>query len=629
MENNQLLSVLKKYWGYESFRSPQQEIIEAVIDQQDVLAVLPTGAGKSLCFQLPAIYLGGTTIVISPLIALMNDQVEQLTKRGINAYALHSNLDKASQETVLSQIRNKDYALLYISPEKLASAWFQDRIFSLNIRLIAIDEAHCISQWGYDFRAEYLKIAESTVSIDCPRVALTASATPVVQQDIQDKLVMKAPQVFSLSTFRENLSYKVLESDDKQATLIRLVSQLKGSGIIYLKTRKMCHEVGEMLNQASITHQIYHAGLSRELREKAQRQWINNEVQIILATNAFGMGIDKADVRTVIHYGAPNTLEAYYQEAGRAGRDGKTSTVYLIVGANDHHIAQQVIDRVYQSTERVKQVFQSLCDMLQVAEGFWSEKLFRVAIEGLKQRSGFEFMDIHYSLKLLELSGIISYEPEHFSPSTLKILQSPDRLFSYYENNPTFEKIVKAIIRIYGAQIYDSDVRINEQSIAAMAEVSAAKLGEILTFLSQNNIVHYFKGTDMPVIRFLLPRPQAKNLPLDNKLIKFLKERAHQHLEDMYNFIDTSTCKQQYLSSYFGKELAHKCGTCSSCIEISDIDFKKELKLWILYKMQADLGQIKTQFPLVAIDSIAQSLNELMFEEGLKKNAQDQFYFKV
>ena len=619
--------ILKKYWGYNSFRNPQEEIIQSVLSGKDNLVILPTGAGKSVCFQIPAIFFGGTTLVISPLIALMTDQVIQLKKKGINAEALHSGISKDLQATILSQLNSKTHTILYLSPEKLNSLWFQEQLQGIKISLVAIDEAHCISQWGYDFRTEYLSIKEALKGISCPKIALTASATPEVQQDIKVKLGLESATHFSLSTYRANLSYKIISSEDKEASLIQLFKTLSGTSIVYLKTRKMCHEIADLCTKNGISNEIYHAGLSREQRTIAQDKWISNEKKIMLATNAFGMGIDKPDVRNVVHYGAPNSLEAYYQEAGRAGRDGLESAVYLLNGSKDKTLAKNLLLRAYPSNEDIKLVFQSLCDMLQIAEGIYTDEFKILAIEGLKKRTNLEFMDIHYCLKMIDLSGIIKYEPDFNTPSKLLVLVSPNVLFQYYDQNPNLERILKAVIRLYGAQIYDTEVHINETTIAKMAESTPQKVYDVLLQLHKNHIIHYFKGTDLPVIQFLIPRPSLKSLPINHTLIAFLKERAIQNLENIYAFIETPSCKQNFLTQYFGGEITQVCGTCSSCKKL-DSNLIEQIAKYIKEEKEVDLPTLKSHFHNESSLHIAKGLEKLLLDQKIIKNKLDLFVLK-
>lgn len=621
---SETISILEKYWGHQTFRDPQDKIIDAVLNKQDVLAVLPTGAGKSICYQVPALVFGGVTLVISPLIALMNDQVEQLKKRNVNAFYLHSGLQKSAQEDIIGQIQKLDYVLLYISPEKLASEWFQERISSLDVKFVAIDEAHCISQWGFDFRPEYLKIAKSIEQIDCPKIAVTATATDDVKKDIVEKLQLNTPKIFATSIYRDNLVYKTIVSDDKDSALLRVIHYLEGSSIIYVRSRKACHELSEICLKAGVNNVVYHAGLTREQRNQSQISWMSNKVPLVIATNAFGMGIDKDDVRNVVHFGAPESLEAYYQEAGRAGRDGLGSVVTLISSPKDKQRASKQIQRTYQSEENITKVFQALCNQLQIAEGYMLEGFRLLDILGISKRTELELIDVHYSLKILDLSGVIQYQQDYFTPSKIEVLVAPQTLFSLYETNQTLEDVMKAIVRIYGAQIYEDEVVINLESVARMSDVGQETLGKVLLYLHQRKVIRYFKGTDAPVVKFLMPRPPINKIPIDRKLIDFLKERAVKQLEEMYNYISSTSCKQAVLSKYFGNIDLLACGKCSSCRELN-WDLSDKILDLFRHKNTYDLEEIKDAFPTSSYKELSQMLVFLIDSKKIVKLREDVF----
>jgi ATP-dependent DNA helicase RecQ len=621
------LEILRKYWNYPHFRYPQDKIIDSVIEKRDTLAILPTGAGKSICFQVPAIYLGGTTLVVSPLIALMSDQVFQLKKRGLNAYFLHAGMSKSEQEKTIDTCRNLDYCLLYISPEKLNSQWFQERIHQLHIRLVAIDEAHCISQWGYDFRPEYLKISESIVELDCVKIALTASATVKVQKDILEKLTFKNYRHFSSSVYRPNLSYQIVKTDDKINQLVRMLSASNESTIIYCKSRKMCQEIAQTVNTKGFKSTYYHAGLTKEQRHEAQNSWISGQIPIIAATNAFGMGIDKPNVRQVIHLGAPNAIEAYYQEAGRAGRDGEESTVTILSSEKDKTQASGQIEMTFQPLEIVQQVFQALCNQYQLAEGSFSNNPKTIDYQSINKRTGLDFNQIHYSLKLLDLSSIINYQTDNYTPPKLLITQKPDLLFALYESNPQIEEVLKNIIRFYGAAIYEEYQIINESHLAQLCRMDLVRFNQILQFLDKNQVINYQSGTDLPVFQLLIPRPPIKKIPLNFPLIQFLKKRALEQLQWMYDYIDFDGCKQQFLAEYFGNDLDENCKKCTSCQSIDQI-LIDGIEQFIQKNKQSDLDELKTHFEHLNILFLAKHLDFLIFKGRIEKNSENKFVVK-
>lgn len=564
------LEVLKRYWGYDSLRPTQEEVVSAVLEGKDVLALMPTGGGKSLCFQLPAVCKGGITLVISPLISLMLDQVQGLRDKGLNAYYLNSTLPKSEQETVLAKLQKVDGALLYLSPEKLNSEWFKEKKSLLNVTLVAVDEAHCISQWGYDFRPEYLKIGETLSSYKVPVVALTATATPQVRDEIIDKLNLKDPAVFSSGIRRSNLLFSVLSADEKEENLYKELEYLEGPTIVYCRSRKACEEIANSLTAKGITSGVYHAGKSKADRLSIQVSFLINKLKVIVATSAFGMGIDKPDVRKVIHHGAPSSLEAYYQEVGRAGRDGNKASVTLIDGADDEKYSRYVLQNKYPDEDVVRNVYDALCNQLRIAYDFFLDGYHEVDIAFIKSRTGLDFLPIHYSLRILDLSKQLDYQQEFFTPSSLQFVVQPETLHSSYANDSVLEAVIKSTIRVLGADVFYEPQKINETTICNMAGVSQKKLHEIILFLKQKKMVRFFKGTDKPVIKFLTRR--KKKVPINTKLIKFLKENESKKLDEMYGFIHSPICRQVVISKYFGfNESA--CGQCDNCLKKgTDVD---------------------------------------------------------
>ena len=581
----EIYKLLKEYWGYDSLRESQEDIIASVLADEDVFAMLPTGGGKSLCFQLPALVKKGVTLVVSPLIALMLDQVHTLRDKGVNAFYLNSSISVVEQEDVVQKVHQLETSILYLSPEKLNSEWFQNRLPYLNVSLVAIDEAHCVSQWGYDFRPEYLKIADTLRGIRCTKIALTASATEVVRKDLVEKLELSSPKIFLNGVYRENLKFHVHRADAKEEAFVNCFNENNGPTIVYTNSRKSCNHLAEVLAKLGKEAVIYHAGLSKEVRLIAQDKFLKGEVDIIVATSAFGMGIDKPDIRRVIHYGVPASLEAYYQEVGRAGRDGNLSKVILLHDSEDEKLAYYFLQNKYQPVEVVRNVYDALCNRLRVAYGFLLEGYQKLDIPYLKEKTGLEFVEIHFALKMLDLSRVLDYQQEYFTPSRLQFIVSPETLHDLYEEDSKLETVIKSIIRMIGADIYHEPQKINESGICKMAGVSQQELLDVFEFLGQRRVIRFYKGTDLPVIRFVIPR--AKKAPINLKRIAFLKENEEQQLKSMFEFVATDACKQQYISNYFGFEI-ESCGKCSSCGGVKQTEpINSEL-----FSMLQDLGAL-------------------------------------
>ena len=529
---------------------------------------------------------------------------------------MHSALSQVEQNQIIIELRQEEQAFLYLSPEKLSSEWFTDQIPHLDVHLVAIDEAHCISQWGYDFRPGYLKIAEAIKILTCPVIAVTASATAEVKKDILDLLEIPEAAQFNTGVYRENLRYHVLYSDDRERNLMNILSKIEGSSILYCKSRRACQEMTAKCLKNGIKAVYYHAGMSRVEREHAQLQWQNDNYQLMVCTNAFGMGIDKPNVRNVIHDGAPASLEAYYQEAGRAGRDNKPADVYLIAAANDKDFALKQIEQRYQPPINIAKLHQAICNKYRLAKGTFTEQIFEIKIDDFSRKIELSYMQIYYSLKLLELSGIIKFYEQSYTPSKLRLLKSANHIFQIYETYPEVEKVLKSMIRIYGADLYDQEVTVNEVQIARYAEINSEKLTIILRDLVKKGIIYYFKGTDIPVIRFLTQVPDPQKIPLKKNLIKFLKNRDIERIEKMYHYIKDETCKQQLISSYFGITLPEPCGHCSTCLKEERLT--DEL-LQIIPEEGITLTELKERFSNYSLDHLGQMILKLIEEKKVKK----------
>ena len=485
------LDILQKYWGHQQFRKSQEEIIRSVLDGKDTLAILPTGGGKSVCFQVPAMAMEGMCLVISPLIALMEDQVNKLVENNMPAAALTSGMRNKDLFEILEAAANNELKFLYVSPERLQTKSFQERLIDLPISLIAVDEAHCISQWGYDFRPSYLNIATIREKLkNIPLIALTASATEKVKKDIQEKLLMKMPQVFMTSFERKNLSYTVEKSDDKINKIVAWILKCDGSGIVYCRTRRRTKEISDLLVGHQINSAFYHAGLDQDTRKEKQEDWINGKTKIIVCTNAFGMGIDKPDVRVVIHADVPDCLENYYQEAGRAGRDGNTAHAVLLYRDAELQDLRMLPDTKFPSMEVIRKVYHALGNYLQLPTGLGRGKYFDFVIEDFIEKFKLNLNEVIYSLQALKQEQIISYLEKTFTPSTVQFLSSRNRIEAFEEIHKELEPIIKSLLRTYGG-IFDGPIQINETQLAWILKRDIISIRELLTTLHQSGIIDY------------------------------------------------------------------------------------------------------------------------------------------
>jgi ATP-dependent DNA helicase RecQ len=562
-----LLPVLEKYWGYSSFRPMQEEIMQKVLTGNDVLAILPTGGGKSICFQVPAMATEGLCIVVTPLVALMQDQVNQLKKRGIAAYAIHTGMDYRTLNHIFQEAINGRCKFLYVSPERLETRLFREYLPGLPLSLIAIDEAHCISQWGYDFRPSYLKIAsirEEKPGI--PVLALTASATQEVQHDIREKLKMKNAVVFRQSFERANLSYSKFSVESKYAKLVHILQKVKGSGIVYCRSRKRTKEVAELLQQHQINATFYHAGLSAAQRKERQEQWITGQVRIMASTNAFGMGIDKADVRIVVHIDTPDCIENYYQEAGRAGRDQKKAYAVLLFQQNEkEELLKQPAIR-FPEIEVIRNVYNALVNYLQVPTGSGDETYYDLDLNDFCKRFNLNPRQAMYSLQALEQSSVVSYHDQLFTPPTVCFTTSKEQLEEIEKSRPQYDKLIKALLRSYGG-IFDFPSPISEKQLAKTLQWQSEEVKKGLETLHKAKILYYLPQQESPQIRFLQPRVSAAELTIDLAAYQKRKEVYTQRVKDMIAFVFTDQCRAVFIGKYFGDEKIMQCGVCDNCIE--------------------------------------------------------------
>lgn len=565
MESNSL-DILKQYWGYDSFRPLQAEIINSILQGRDTLALMPTGGGKSVCFQVPAMQSEGICIVVSPLIALMKDQVEHLRKRGIEAIAIFSGMSKREVDLALDNCIYGKIKFLYLAPERLYSDLVKERIRYMKVNLFAIDEAHCISQWGYDFRPPYLQLAKlRELHPHVPFLALTATATPKVVVDIQEKLLFKSSNVFQKSFRRENLAYMALNEEDKSGRMLRMVHKLGGSGVIYVRNRRETQEVAQHLINHGISADFYHAGLDTAVRAQKQDLWSQNKVRVIVATNAFGMGIDKPDVRFVLHLDIPDSLEAYYQEAGRAGRDGKKAFPVLMYQQADRDRLWENFETSFPPVKFIQQVYHHLGNYYQIAYGAGKGLSFDFDIVDFTKKYQLEIIPTRSALKFLERDGWLSLSEALFIPSRFKFDVEYEEVYKFQVRSAKYDPLIKLILRGYGGA-FDYFIPINEFEFAKKLKVSREVIVNMLHGLVKLEIASYQPQTDAPQLEFLQARVDYKNLFIDTQFIQERKAVKEEQIKAIYQYLDAKECRSVVLQQYFGESAVEPCGACDLCL---------------------------------------------------------------
>jgi len=558
--------VLKKYWGFDVFRPLQEEIIQSVIKKQDTLALLPTGGGKSICFQVPAMMQDGICIVVSPLVALMKDQVENLKAKGIEAIAIYAGMGKREIDILLDNCIYGNIKFLYLSPERLLSELVRVRISYMNVNLIAIDEAHCISQWGYDFRPPYLKVKElREILPDTPVLALTATATPEVKTDIIEKLELKDAQVFVKSFSRKNLSYVVFNLDDKHKKLIEICKNVKGCGLIYVRNRRETAEVANFLQRNNISADFYHAGLEKDVRFQKQEDWKQDKIRVMVATNAFGMGIDKPNVRFVIHLDLPESLEAYYQEAGRAGRDEKRAFAVLLTNKADQMILEAKYTDSFPSIDEIKKIYHYLGNYYQLAYGAGQGLSFDFDLADFCKRFSVGVIKTMAALKFLERDGYLVLSENIFIPSRLMFVVGHEDVYRFQIENAAFDPIVKTIQRSYGGA-FDGYVKINESDLSNRLRISYNDVVVYLKKLHEYQVISYLPQTDQPQLQLITPRLDMQHLDVDAKFIQLRKQIQSTQIEAVLAYASNTICRSVQLLTYFGENGAEKCGVCDVCL---------------------------------------------------------------
>jgi len=576
----QALEILQKYWGYRNFRPLQTEIIQAVLSGKDAIALLPTGGGKSLCYQVPGMILDGLVIVVTPLIALMKDQVQHLLDRDIPALAIHSGMSFREIDRELDNTVHGKYKFIYVSPERLQTELFIERFKRMKVAFLAVDEAHCISQWGYDFRPVYLKISNlKNFKPELKTLALTATAVPEVIQDIGQKLELKKPILFQKSFSRDNLVYVVLYAEDKLSKMTELLSNSKGSAIIYTRNRKRTRELADYFNKKGIPADYYHAGFEANERDEKQQKWMKNRFPLMVCTNAFGMGIDKPDVRLVMHYDMPDSPEAYFQEAGRAGRDGRKAYSFLFWSDSDINNMERQFEMSFPPPQEVIKVYIALCNYFQVAYGSGDGSEFSFDMNDFSRKYNLPQVLVHHSIKFLEKEGYFVWLDNGYVPAKINITATNTELYSYQISNSESADLIKQLLRSYPGIIEDY-VNVDLNRIASQLGKTFTELENLLGRIAADGILDYLKATDLPRILFTSPRIHNNDVKLSKKVYGFLKSKARERLDAMISYVKRSDkCRSRLLLEYFGETDSSDCGNCDVCkhlnsFYISDADFK-------------------------------------------------------
>jgi len=545
----------------------QEDIIQSVLDGNDTLALLPTGGGKSICFQVPALLTEGLCLVVSPLIALMRDQVDGLLQKDIPAEVIHSGLSFYEVKKILQRATHGDYKFLYLSPERLETSVFKEYLPALNVSLLVVDEAHCVSQWGYDFRPPYLRIANLRDELPgIPVIALTASATPVVQEDIAEKLKFTNGKIFRQSFERPNVSYSSFCVDSKVNKVSDILNKVHGCSIVYCSSRRQTKELAELLHLQQIPADFYHAGLTQQVRDEKQQAWLSNQTRVMICTNAFGMGIDKPDVRTVIHYDTPDCLENYYQEAGRAGRDEKKSYAVLVYQKENLAGLRTMPDKRFPPIPEIKKIYQSLADYLQIPVGIGEGQYYDFDLREFIKNFNLDSLLVINTLKVLEQEGHLSFSETIFLPSQVSFTSSKEILNEFENSYPQLEPIIKSLLRTYQG-IIDNRVSIHEKHLARLSRLTVEEVKDQLLQLQSFGIIEYLPQKDTPQIHFILNRASAQYLQIDQDNYLQRKKQYTERVENMIRYIELADeCRSRYIARYFGDSEAKDCGCCDNCL---------------------------------------------------------------
>ena len=562
------INILKQYWGFSSFRPLQEDIIQSVLLGKDTLALMPTGGGKSLCYQVPAMAKEGLCLVISPLIALMKDQTETLRKKGITAFAIFSGMKRFEVINTLKTACESNCKFLYVSPERLETSLFKEYLPALNVSLIAVDEAHCISQWGYDFRPPYLRIALLREELPgVPVLALTASATPTVQNDICEKLQFTNQQIFRQSFARSNLSYSVFRADSKINKLVDILTNVSGSSIVYCRSRRRTKDIAEQLTTYNINADFYHAGLTADERSSKQEAWIDNKIRTIVCTSAFGMGIDKPDVRTVVHFDMPDCLENYYQEAGRAGRDQKKSYAVLLYQPDEIATLNKQAELRFPDIETIRKIYQSVANYLQLPAGSGEGNYFDFDTGDFIKKFNLPAHEVINVLKVLEQEGFMSFNEQVFTPSRVQFICNKETLYQFEKENEALDPLIKLLLRSYEG-IFDMPIAVYEKQLAGRMKKEIAQIPQMLATLHRFHVIRYEPQKENPQLYLLQSRVRSEDLTINQVNYKKRKALYEQRLQDFIQYTEnTKDCRSVITGNYFGDNNMLPCGICDNCLQ--------------------------------------------------------------
>lgn len=627
-----IITILQNNWGYSSFRPLQKEIIESVLEGKDTLALLPTGGGKSICYQIPALVKEGMCIVVSPLIALMKDQVESLHRKNITAAAIYTGMPFKQVKDILQMCVNEQLKFLYVSPERLETNLFQEYLPGMHVQLIAVDEAHCISQWGYDFRPSYLKIINFRKELSgVPIIAVTASATPLVQDDICKQLEFRNHHIYKGSFLRPNVSFSVFKVDSRINKILQILRNVQGCAIVYCKSRKMTQEVAQLLQLHHIAADYYHAGLPNDERSKRQEEWLQNQTRVMVCTNAFGMGIDKPDVRVVVHHDMPDCLENYYQEAGRAGRDEKKSYAVLLYEENDLRDLNNLSAIRFPSIEEVKNVYQCLVNYLQLPSGSGEMQWVDFDLNDFVKNFKLNIHTAMYALKTLEQEGWISYAEQIFLPARAVFTASKEQIAVFEQEHPQLEPLIKGLLRSYGG-IFDMESFISEKQLVTFVKTELDTIKNGLLQLHQHGILQYSPQKEKPQLQFLENRPATGDLFINPQNRLNRKAQFELRIKAMLNYVtDESICRSKVIGNYFGDEAIADCNICDLCLkkkgnDISTAEFERILKFLkekagseavVIKEVLSKLGSKQREKCWKVIDHLVAEEKIIMSKDGL------------